>query len=74
MGPDNRVLYVGQAKDLRQRWSGHHRKQQARGVRGAQLAYVLCDAADLTALEKEYIGHVNLMERPADTLSAGGAP
>lgn len=59
----DRLLYIGQAKNLRGRWSGktHHRyKQFARkGLDKITLSYILVSVSELDRLEKEYINEFN---------------
>lgn len=59
----DRLLYIGQAKNLRDRWSGksHHRyKQFARkGLDKITLGYILVSVSELDRLEKEYINEFN---------------
>ncbi len=55
----NQILYIGQAKSLRSRWTGksHHRyKQFARkGLDKIFLCYIEASASELDTLEKNYI-------------------
>lgn len=54
----DRVLYVGQAKNLRNRWQNHHRSHQLEGVNKkceVKLFWLECHEHQLNALESEYI-------------------
>lgn len=50
------IVYVGRAKDLNNRWHGHHKKGLFLGMSGTvTLAYVLVNETQLVALETEVI-------------------
>ena len=57
------LLYIGKAKNLRDRWAGktHHRYKQfaRRGLDKITLSYVLVTVSELDKLEKEYINNLN---------------
>jgi hypothetical protein len=56
----DRVLYVGQAKNLRNRWQNHHRSHQLEGVNKkseVKLFWLECHEHQLNALESEYIDY-----------------
>jgi hypothetical protein len=54
------VLYVGQAKNLRNRWQNHHRSHQLEEVHKkyeVKLFWLECPEDQLNALESEYIDY-----------------
>lgn len=53
----SRLYYIGRSKDLSKRWAGgeHHRYPQALALRGAQLAWLVCDARSVEAIERHLI-------------------
>jgi excinuclease UvrABC nuclease subunit len=55
-GPLGAVLYIGSSKNLRTRWSGHHRKHQLAVTGGVRIAWISVDhAAHRLALEHHCI-------------------
>lgn len=53
-----RVLYVGQAKNLRNRWQNHHRSHQLEGVNKkseVQLFWLECHEDRLRVSLREYL-------------------
>ncbi|MEM9804051.1 MAG: hypothetical protein AAF959_02140 [Cyanobacteria bacterium P01_D01_bin.56] len=56
-----RVLYVGRAVDLRDRWqgSGHHRYYQARNLAWPRLAYIELPKRAINRAERQLIERVN---------------
>lgn len=53
-GPD--CLYVGQARNIKERWAGHHRKKQiAQKHPNATITWVEAKEGELDSLERRYI-------------------
>lgn len=54
---DNKVVYVGKATVLRQRWDSHHRIQEFKDLPGeVRIAWLICDSSELIdELEKSMI-------------------
>lgn len=49
-------LYVGQARNLKERWAGHHRKEQiAQKYPDANITWLNAQESELDTLEKKYI-------------------
>ena len=60
---DNEVIYVGQTKNLRSRWSSHHLLKEIKELNQTdcvKIAWLTCDDLNLlTSLEKVLIGSLN---------------
>lgn len=54
---DNKVVYVGKATVLRQRWDSHHRIKEFKKISGeVRIAWLICDSPELIdELEKSMI-------------------
>ncbi len=54
---DNKVVYVGKATVLRQRWDSHHRIKEFKNLPGeVRIAWLICDNPELIdELEKSMI-------------------
>ena len=54
---DNKVVYVGKATVLRQRWDSHHRIKEFKNLpREVRIAWLICDSPELIdELEKSII-------------------
>lgn len=63
------VQYVGKAKNLRNRWQGHHRRRQLEAMGNVRIAYVNVDPGLLSAVESAMIErirpYINCVEAPA---------
>lgn len=53
---DSEILYVGKAKNIRKRWSAHHRKQQLDGFGNVRIFSVPTGIYELDFTERYYIG------------------
>jgi GIY-YIG catalytic domain len=55
-GPIGAVLYIGSSKNLRARWTNHHRKPQLAATGGVRIAWIgVANASHRLALEHHYI-------------------
>lgn len=52
-----RILYVGQSKNMRRRWTRHHRKQQINNLQSdnIKIAFLLLSEKELASAERMFI-------------------
>jgi excinuclease UvrABC nuclease subunit len=61
IGPDNKVLYVGAAVNLRRRWWNHHRDAQLESMGCIKLSWLECPKESLLNKENEMIMKFRLL-------------
>lgn len=52
---DGQILYIGRARNLKQRWGLHHRYLQLKRLEGVRIAYFNCEIEMLDEIEQAFI-------------------